>query len=83
MSVANGTGNTAPVLTTVTVLTFLWALCSYFVRSIVKIKLGKSEAWGPDDIAITAAMVWRPRNVRTYVEATLTDSVDRWQLWDK
>jgi hypothetical protein len=57
MVVENGTGNTAPVLTTVTILTFLWALSSYAVRTVVKAKFGKTDSWGADDIAITAAVV--------------------------
>lgn len=78
MSVENGTGNTAPVLTTVTVLTFLWALFSYVVRTIVKIKLGKTDTWGADDFAITAAMVWNPeRGQRVPQSSSLVSYVGR------
>lgn len=50
-----GTGNTAPVLTTVTVLVFLWALVAYFIRLYVK--LSQSDGWKTDDWAISAAVV--------------------------
>jgi len=50
-----GTGNTAPVLTTVTVLVFLWALIAYSIRLYVKLR--KSDGWSADDSAITVATV--------------------------
>ena len=50
-----GTGNTAPTLTTVTVLVLLWALISFFIRLYVKLK--KSDVWGGDDIAISVSAV--------------------------
>lgn len=53
-----GTGNTAPVLTTVTVLLFLWALSGYLVR--VYVKIAKSDGWKQDDWAITGAIVSSP-----------------------
>jgi hypothetical protein len=55
MADAVGTGNTAPALTTVTVLVLLWGLIAYAVRLTVKLR--KSDSWGADDIAITVAAV--------------------------
>ena len=55
MPEAAGTGNTAPVLTTLTVLLFLWALVAYFIRAWVKLR--KSDGWNADDGAITGAVV--------------------------
>lgn len=49
------TGNTSPVLTTVTVLVFLWALVAYSIR--LAVKLSKGDGWKADDCAITAAIV--------------------------
>lgn len=53
-----GTGNTAPALTTTTVLTFLWAIVSYGIRLYVKLR--KADKWAADDVAITVAMVGEP-----------------------
>ncbi|KAK6442707.1 hypothetical protein LTR95_001066 [Oleoguttula sp. CCFEE 5521] len=50
-----GTGNTAPGLTTVTILLFLWAALTYAVR--IWAKVGKGDKWGADDTAISASLV--------------------------
>ena len=52
---ASGTGNTAPTLTTVTILLFIWSVVSYGVR--LWVKLQKRDHWGVDDAAITLAVV--------------------------
>ncbi|KAK5167439.1 uncharacterized protein LTR77_007138 [Saxophila tyrrhenica] len=51
---SNGTGNTAPTLTTITILLFIWATVSYGVRSWVKLQ--KRDHWGLDDASITLAV---------------------------
>jgi hypothetical protein len=59
-----GTGNTAPGLTTATILLFAWAFLTYVVR--IWAKLSKSDKWGPDDTAISLSLVREGRHFRTY-----------------
>lgn len=58
MSATVGTGNTAPALTAVGVVLFIWALIAYLIRLYVK--LWKSSGLGVDDGAITISMVRLP-----------------------
>jgi hypothetical protein len=55
MSMTVGTGNTAPALTAVGVVLFIWALIAYLIRLYVK--LWKSSGLGVDDVAITISLV--------------------------
>jgi hypothetical protein len=57
MSMTVGTGNTAPALTAVGVVLFIWALIAYLIRLYVK--LWKSSGLGVDDGAITMSLVRR------------------------
>ncbi|KAK5699362.1 hypothetical protein LTR17_023292 [Elasticomyces elasticus] len=50
-----GSGNTSPVLTTVTVLIFIWAIVAFLIRLYVK--LSRAEGVNADDGAISAAVV--------------------------
>ena len=50
-----GTGNTAPALTAVAVVLFIWAFIAYLIRLYVK--LWKGSGWGTDDGAITFSLV--------------------------
>lgn len=54
----SSTGNTAPGLTTASILFFLWAILTFVVRVWVKAK--KSDSWGTDDTAISVAAVSLP-----------------------
>lgn len=53
-----GTGNTAPALTALGVVLFIWALIAYLIRLYVK--LWKSSGLGIDDGAITVSLVRLP-----------------------
>lgn len=55
MTTEVGTGNSAPVLTTVTIMMFIWALIAYAIRLYVKIH--KSTGWSGDDAAMSGAVV--------------------------
>lgn len=56
MSESAGTGNTAPGLTSVAALLFIWALLTYIVRAWVKLR--KSDSWGIDDTTISISLLF-------------------------
>ena len=58
MSTFASTENTAPALTAVGVVLFIWALIAYLIRLYVK--LWKSSGLGVDDGAITISLVSPP-----------------------
>ena len=49
------TGNTAPVLTSITIFFFCWAIFTYILR--LWVKLPKREFWSLDDTVISLALV--------------------------
>ena len=55
MAESQGTGNTAPTLTTVSVLVSIMAFVTYMIRIFVK--LHKSSGWAIDDSAISIGLV--------------------------